>query len=102
MKLSAVVLPPTALSCPLKKIPNSNKEDGITGKVGDAVYVKCNGQDPSFVTCTGVGPETAAWTGFSACFGILYACGLLARREPICASMYRMWMSRRGGNVETL
>merc|ERR1712150_209050 len=58
-----------ALSCPLTKIPNSNKEDGITGKVGDAVYVKCNGQDPSFVTCTGVGSETAAWTGFSPCFG---------------------------------
>ena len=31
------------MSCPDKKIPNSDKEDGITGKVNEKVVVKCRG-----------------------------------------------------------
>jgi len=57
-----------AVSCPAKKIPNSDKEDVITGKVGEAVLVKCNGASDSFaITCTAVGPETAFWSGFVSC-----------------------------------
>ena len=61
----------TALSCPLKKIPNSDKADGITGKVDEKVSVKCNGATESFaVVCTAIGPETVSWTGFAPCPGV--------------------------------
>jgi len=57
-----------AVLCPLKKIPNSDKADGITGKFGDVVAVKCNGATHAFaVTCTTIAKETAVWSGFVSC-----------------------------------
>merc|ERR1712224_1028912 len=56
-----------AVSCPLKKIPNSDKEDGITGEVGEAVAVTCHGRESFAVRCLGVSPGEAIWSGFEAC-----------------------------------
>ena len=73
------MLVPTAVSCPPTKIPNSDREDEFTGKANEKFSVTCTGDlEPSFaVTCIGIGPGKAMWTGLSPCFGILYA--LLAR-----------------------
>ena len=65
------LLTPTAVSCPPKKVPNSDKEDGIFGKVGDSVSVTCNGRASFAVRCLGVGPGEAIWTGFEPCPGVL-------------------------------
>ena len=65
------MLVPTAVSCPPTKIPNSDKKDGITGKVDDAVSVKCNGATKPFaVVCIGIAPGRAIWTGFAPCPGV--------------------------------
>ena len=51
---------PAATSCPITKIPKSDKEDGITGKVGETASVKYNSvAEPFAVTFLGVGPGKA-------------------------------------------
>merc|ERR1712048_993704 len=57
-----------AATCPITKIPNSDKADGITGKLNDVVAVKCTGATNAFaVTCIAIGPETAFWNGLVSC-----------------------------------
>jgi len=56
-----------ALSCPIKKIPNSDKANGIIGKVGETIIVKCESGTPQLLICKGIGPGKAAWTDIQSC-----------------------------------
>ena len=61
----------TAATCPITKIPNSDKANGITGKLNDVVAVKCTGATNAFaVTCIAISQETAFWNGLVSCPGV--------------------------------
>lgn len=66
------MLIPTEIRCPYKTIPNSDKDkDGVSGKVGDAVAVTCDGAKHSFaLVCYAVGKHKAAWASHESCPGI--------------------------------
>ena len=58
-----------ALSCPLIKIPNSDREDGITGKLHGFIDVTCNGETEwRFVPCV-IYNAKAVWVNVPTCEG---------------------------------
>ena len=78
------ILIPTAAECELTKVPNSDKEEGITGKVNDKVEVKCNGDtEAAVVLCNPAGPAKATWSRIQKCKKgeTLQLFGLVSRLE---------------------
>ena len=65
------ILTSTELRCPLKKIPNSDRADGITAKVNDKVSVKCDATTEQFaLVCIAIRPGVAMWHGSASCPGV--------------------------------
>ena len=52
------------------KIPKSDQEDGVEGKVGDSFEVKCvHASNPFNLDCVADGPGKARWADYQPCPG---------------------------------